>query len=214
MSNIDEVRAHLYKLLPKYIIRFDSNMKFNANYDPYTKIIILNEYQLFKIPSSLLTEIFQSNEENELYVLPIVIEILHEIYGHGKKRFLDDKEKSPAEYRDSKHNYSRWKIKKKVNEFKIIDYPESGVVLENYISENRQILRWLRTTHSNDEEKKILDVSLWVDKDFRKLENIAENYIKSDKNNYNFQSNKYSIDFNSNDEDFIDSDSETCGFHK
>ena len=168
MSNIDEVRLHLYKLIPKYIIRIDSDMKFNANYDPSSKIMTLNE--------------------NEI---------------------------SAEEYRDSKHNYQRCQIKKKIKSFdEIIDFPESGEVFENYISENRQISKWLRKLHGKNEEKKLMDVSLWVDKDFNKLENIVKSFINLDENEANGNSqNLYQISINSNDEDFIDSDSETCGFH-
>ena len=43
MANIDEVRSHLFKLIPKYIIRIDTKIKFNAYYDPNSKIMHLNE---------------------------------------------------------------------------------------------------------------------------------------------------------------------------
>ena len=134
-------------------------MKFNANYDPISKIMFLNEKQLFKIKSVALNKIFQKDKKNDRYVLPIIIEILHEIYSHGKKRLTDNNEESPEEYRDSKNNYKRIKIRKKIKPFQTVDYPESGVVLENYISEKRNVLRWLRKIHGNNEEKQIMDVS-------------------------------------------------------
>lgn len=68
---------------------------------------------LFKLKNIYLTQIFKIDKLNELYVLPIVIEILNELYGHGKKRLLDDKASSPEEYRDSKYNYKRCYVKKK-----------------------------------------------------------------------------------------------------
>ena len=215
MSNIDEVRDHLLKLIPKYIIRLDSELKFNANYDPSSKIMTVNEKQLFKIKWKTLNKLFSKNESNDHYVLPITIEILHEIYGHGKKRFLNDKEKSPEEYRDSKYNYIRKNITKKIKiqDFNSIVYPESGVVLEKYISENRKIINWMRRVHDKNEEEKILDVSLWVDKDFEKLEKTVKNFIDSDKNN-DYDYGKYEVSSSSNDEDYLDSDNETCGFHK
>ena len=138
---------------------------------------------------------------------------MHKIYSHGEKRFLDNNEKSPEEYRDSKHNYQRIKIRKKINGFKIVDYLESAVVLENYISENRNVMRWLRKIHGNNEERQVMDVSLWKEKDFDKLEHIIENFINLDKNNSKCES-IYEMYDSSNDEYFIDSDSETCGFHK
>ena len=43
MSNIDEVKNHLLQLIPRFIIRIYADMKFNANYDPNSRIMFLNE---------------------------------------------------------------------------------------------------------------------------------------------------------------------------
>ena len=56
-----------------------------------------------------------------------------------------------------------------------------GVLLENFISENRVILKWLRVIHRNQEVKEVLKVKLWVDKDFTNSKKIIENFIDSDK---------------------------------
>ena len=48
MLNIDEIKNHLYNLIPKFIIRIETDMKFNANYDPKTKIMSINEKRLLK----------------------------------------------------------------------------------------------------------------------------------------------------------------------
>lgn len=215
MANIDEVRSHLLKLIPKYIIRIDSKIKFNAYYDQNSKIMHLNENRLFNLDSQILSQIFKQDDElKEIYILPIIIEILHELFAHGKKRLKDKDSHSPEEYRDSKHNYKRCKVQKKVEEFKIIDYPESGMVLENYISENRNIMRWLKKIHGKNEGKKIMDISLWIEKDFKKLENLVQNFITLDNNNNNGKNNLYKTFVSSADEDFIDSEDDSCGFHK
>ena len=60
-----------------------------------------------------------------------------------------------------------------------------GVLLENFISENRVILKWLRVIHRNQEVKEVLKVKLWVDKDFTNSKKIIENFIDSDKIFYN-----------------------------
>ena len=114
MANIDEVRSHLFKLIPKFIIRIDTKIKFNAYYDQNSKIMFLNENRLFNLDSHILSQIFKQDDElKEIYILPIIIEILHELFAHGKKRFTDKNSHSPEEYRDSKHNFKRCKIKKK-----------------------------------------------------------------------------------------------------
>lgn len=96
----------------------------------------------------------------------------------------------------------------------MIKYPESGIILENYISEKRSILKWLKTIHNNEEVNKILNVELWVDKDFNKLEILVENFIKLDKNNNYEDVSVFNTSIHSNDEDFIIFDDGTCGFHK
>lgn len=215
MANIDEVRSHLFKLIPKYIIRIDTKIKFNAYYDPNSKIMHLNENRLFNLDSQILSQIFKQDDElKEIYILPIIIEILHELFAQGKKRLTDKDSHSPEEYRDSKHNFKRCKVQKKVEEFKIIDYPESGMVLENYISENRNIIRWLKKIHGKNEGKKIMDISLWIETDFKKLENLVQNFINLDNNYNNGKNNLYKTFVSSADEDFIDSEDDSCGFHK
>ena len=46
MSTVDEVKNHLNKLMPKYIIRLNTEMKFNATYDDKTKIMFINDITL------------------------------------------------------------------------------------------------------------------------------------------------------------------------
>ena len=215
MANIDEVRSHLFKLIPKYIIRIDTKIKFKAHYDQNSKIMLLNENRLFNLDSQILSQIFKQDDElKEIYILPIIIEILHELFAQGIKRLTDKNSHSPEEYRDSKHNFKRCKVEKKVEKFKLIDYPESSKVLENYISENRNIIRWLKKIHGKNEWKKIMDISLWIGADFKKLENLVENFITLDSNNNNGKNNLYYSFVNSVDEDFIDSEDDSCGFHK
>ena len=210
MLNIDEIRMHLYKLIPKYIIRIDSEMKINANYEPNTKIMALNEKRVFKTSSIFLNETIEDEKNNKPLIIPIIIEILHEIYGHGKIRLINNKIKSPEEYRDSKHDFNRCKIQKKIKINDFVNYPESGVVLENFISEKRKILKWLKTIHEKNDIKEILDFSLWVDKDFNKLEEKIESYL----NNEDDAEGHYQTYIDSNDDSFSDSDdSENIKYH-
>jgi hypothetical protein len=217
MSTVDEVKNHLLKLMPRYIVRINSDLKFTASYDDKTKIMIINEKKLFNSNSVLLTDLFENIKYNERYVLPISIEILHELCGHGKKRLINDHEGSTEEYRDSKCDYKRCNVLKKVDDQKEIKYPESGVVLENYISRNKKIIRWLKKVQRKTEEiKKVIDFKLWVDKDFTRLENMITDFINLSDEPINANISKYSVYINKNDEDIFlsDDDDDTCGFHK
>ena len=216
MSTVDEVKNHLFKLLPKFIVRTNADMKFNASYDDKSKIMIINEKKLFNLNSNLLTNLFENIKSSEKYALPISIEILHELCGHGKKRLINDHEGSTEEYRDSKYDYKRCNVLKKVDEQKEIKYPESGIVLENYISRNKKIIRWLKKVQRKDEEiKKVIDFKLWIEKDFTSLENMITDFINLSDEPINVNNSQYSIYINRNDEDiFISDDDDTCGFHK
>jgi hypothetical protein len=211
MINIDEVKSHLLKLIPKYIIRIDSGMNFNADFEPNSKIMTLNERRLFNKSSKGLNKTFQKEKVSDKYVLPISIEVLHEIFGHRKKRLNYKDAKSPEDYRDSKYNFKRISIKKRISNFKEIIYPESGVFLENYISENRNVLKWLKSLHTFEEYKGLLDVSLWVDEKFSNLEKIVEKFISKDKR-YKENNRQFSSDIH--EEDLVDYDDDMCGFHK
>ena len=70
MSNVNNIKNHLRKQIPKYII-------------------------------GTMTVLFENKEVRERYVLPIAIEILGEIFGHGKKRLINKKSSSPLVYRNS-----------------------------------------------------------------------------------------------------------------
>ena len=215
MMNIDEVKEHLINLIHKYIIRIDTRMKFKADFDPDSKIMTLNERELFNHSSLGLNKTFKIEAISDKYILPIALEILHEIFGHGKKRLIDKDAKSPEEYRDSKNGYKRISVMKKVNDFKEIIIPESGVVLENFISENRKVIRWLKAVHPFEQTKNIMKTSLWVDKDFNNLEQKVGNYMKKDEK-YEVNISKYSLHFNDNDmnDEIIDGDDDDgCGFH-
>ena len=144
------------------------------------------------------------------------MEILHEIYGHGKLRFKDDEIKSPLEMRTSKYKFSNFKIKKKIikldNSIEEVNLPESGIALERNISEDKDVINWLKSLCKDKKKvEELLDISLWIDKDFSKLESIVKNFIESEKKDNYFNSYNNNIS-NSNDDSIDDLDLYDCGF--
>ena len=74
---------------------------------------------------------------------------------------------------------------------------ESGKPFENSICENINVINWLKSICKDDKKvKSILDTSLWIDKDFTKLEKLVQEYINSELRNEN--SEKGDIFVNSN----------------
>ena len=217
MLNIDEVKTHLLKLIPKYIIRMYSQMKFNATFLPNSKIMILNEYQIFRESSQKsLTMNLKKLHLNYRYIIPIIMEILHELYGHGKIRLIDDKVNSAEEYRDSKYDFCSRVVKKRVDSYRLVKQKESGVVLESFISDNRKIIQWLKLIHNDEQQvKKIMDASIWTDKNFKKLEKLVTEFIGKDVMNSCINSSVFDTYPNKNGDDLIVSDDDDmCGFHK
>ena len=79
------------------------------------------------------------------------MEILHEVLGHGKLRYgigVEEDNYSPLAVRDSKNNFQIQKIIKKVRLFNDIEVEinkgETGRVLEHYISENTEVIHFLK----------------------------------------------------------------------
>ena len=195
MSNLEKIKNHLFELLPKFIIRINTELKFLSDYDSNNKIFILNEKALFNHTSSAITYLFKEEKLKEIYALPIATEILIEIYEHEKNRFINNKSSSNE-------------INKEIS-------PESESVLNNFILENINLLKWLRMLHQNDIAKKLLDPSLWIDKNFVQIEKLIKDYIKSDNNLNNENESIFDVYLRPFYEDFLDSDDDdTCGFHK
>ena len=186
--NANEIKDHLLKLLPKSIIRLESNIKFRAYYESRTKIMIINELIMFKKSILPLDKIYNSDESDE-YVIPIAMEILHEMMAHGKMRLNDNNYiKSPIQYKD-KNNDFKPKFAKTIIKNNV-SYPigESGIVLENYISQNKDIIKLLKTPFKDNTA--LIDSSFWVKNNFESLEKIVSDYKTDNKeSNENFISN-------------------------
>ena len=186
--NANEIKDHLLNLLPKSIIRLESNIKFRAYYESRTKIMIINELIMFKKSILTLDKIYNSDESDE-YVIPIAMEILHEMMDHGKIRLIDNNYiKSPIQYKD-KNNDFKPKFAKTIIKNNV-SYPigESGIVLENYISENKDIIKLLKTPFKDNIT--LIDSSFWVKNNFESLEKVVSHYKTNNKeSNDNFISN-------------------------
>ena len=72
-------------LLPSVIIIFGTNTKIRALFQPNTNMMAINEYCLFNNYGKGCDIIFKAEPDN--YIIPITMEILHEVLGHGKLRY-------------------------------------------------------------------------------------------------------------------------------
>ena len=131
--------------------------------------MIINELKMFGSYIEDNENIFKIEPNN--YILPISMEIIHEILGHGLLRNNKNKdENSPLILRDSKYDFQVQKLIKKVkldfnNEIKV-NKGESGRVLEHYISEDINVIQKLKKRNSIIE---LNDVKYWTGKNFNSL---------------------------------------------
>ena len=113
LLNIKEIRQHLLQLIPKFIVRINTDLKFRADYMNKGNIMSINEKILFKSKSENLDQSFKG-EYYYAYIFPIVMEILHELFGHAKLRLSSSDAHSAQEMRISKYNFKPVKILKKI----------------------------------------------------------------------------------------------------
>lgn len=174
LMNVDEVKKHLFQLLPKIIIKIDTEVKLKALYEPKTKIMVINELVLFKTfikENELLAE-----KDPDLYVIPICMEILHEMLGHCKLRYNRNKEISPLQFRDSKNNFQLKKVYRFVEvegERRCINIGETGKVIENFICDNNLVIKALKKRY-NAKNKSLINSKYWVGKSFQPLYDVLD----------------------------------------
>ena len=92
------------------------------------------------------------------------MEILHEIFSHAKIRYINNDSHSAHEMRISKYNFKPVKTLKKIevnNEIKEVNFPESGIALESIISDDKNIIKWLKSCCMDEKKvQELLNVSL------------------------------------------------------
>ena len=170
LMTLGEVKQHLLDLLPTIIIRVDSSKAFRAMFQRKTKLMIINELQLFG--HSIINNEQRFKNNPDIHVVPISMEILHEIFGHGKLRYNYEVESSPLAFRDSKYDFKIQKIMRKVKlDFNgskeiTVNKGETGRVLEHFISENPNFIEKLKEITEN---KDIIKSEYWTGKDFNSL---------------------------------------------
>ena len=200
LPELDEIKKYLIELTPRYIIRIRSDMNFSSKYNNCGKIITINEKILLKENLEELDISFKNNTINYSYILPIVMEILNDILYNEIIRKKKKKENPPLPVRHNKYKYSYLKALKKIiiNKDNIGEnLNESGKPFENSICENINVINWLKSICKDENQvKSILDTSLWIDKDFTKLEKLVQEYINLELRNEN--SEKGDIFVNSN----------------
>mgnify|MGYP006873040875 CR=1 FL=1 len=205
----DIIKAHLIKLLPDACFRYyEKDGIASAVTFTEDKVAFFNEGNLFKESYEELEDLLLKNNDNDCkYTIPLTMIILHEYYGYSKNAYHYPKVKSPN-YINSNDNFTfSNEDTKKISEIKKYSLPiivgENGRALDFFISSDKKIIYTLKFSYIS--MKELLDVNLWISKDFSELnkivnEKIRDNDLKFD----NKQFKKLLPEFPEEEEDIID----------
>ena len=199
LMTVNEIKSHLMNLIPSIIIRIDSTLNLRGLYEKKTKMMVINEYQIFG--ALTISDKLNINSEPDYYAVPISMIILHEMLGHAKLRYMQGIDSSPLALRDSKNDFKLQKLIKKVKlDFSheiVVNKGETGRVLEHYISEDKNFILLLKKKSFNTE---IIKAKYWTGKNFNDLYNA----LSFDMTNMNKIQSFEDILLDSDDEDFSD----------
>ena len=199
LMTVNEVKSHLMNLIPSIIIRIDSTLNLRGLYEKKTKMMVINEYQIFGALTD--SDKLNINHEPDYYAVPISMIILHEMLGHAKLRYMQEIDSSPLALRDSKNDFKLQKLIKKVKlDFSheiVVNKGETGRVLEHYISEDKNFILLLKKKSFNTE---IIKAKYWTGKNFNDLYKA----LSFDMTNMNKIQSFEDILLDSDDEDFSD----------
>jgi len=178
LLNVEQIKSQLKNLIPKLIIRIGVKNLFRAYSEPNSNIMVINEEEILQQNMQILYIYFKIEENSKTYIIPITMEILY--------KMVNKDEKSPKYYRDSRNNFElkeTFKFCKTYDkkDFVPISEPDSGRVLEKYISENERIISDLKIPKK--ENVIFIYFKYWIGPNFNELENYILNNIKDDENN-------------------------------
>lgn len=175
LLTVDEVKNHLIKILPDFIIRYTFDNDIYAFYNFYNDIIFVNEKKTFKTYNII------SKYNSGGYTVPIVMLLIHECWGHTKVCLSSKGRNSPTHcsFRNEDFNETILEIPygKKKNKIK----GESGFEIEYMIAGERCIKNiysnYLLSVYDSNNDN-LLDVNLWIKANFKSLRNAILKNIK------------------------------------
>lgn len=156
MITVDELKNHIIKILPNFIIKYIYDNDDYAFYSTYNDIIFVNELKTFKINDINFDYSFGG------YTVPLVMLLLYECWGHTKVSLSNKGGDSPT------HSFLRNEDSGLEIEFLITGERDKKNIYANYL---------LSDTDADNEN--LLDVNLWTKPDFKNLRSLILKNIKA-----------------------------------
>ena len=177
MLTLNQLKNHLFDILPKFIFTVDSSYDFKAVSDVNNRISFFNDLRTFHL-EVVNKEIFYRNAKE--FILPLMIEISHEAFSHIIIRYANPDCEFPLLI----------PIKGRNKFLCPNDYgTESGFALEYFFADDYQELKFLKTP--NTELILLLDQKYWTDTNFNKMKEFNRKVMEKNK----FNNNKFFDDY-------------------
>lgn len=170
MLTFNQVKNHSINLLPKYFYKVDNIYSFNAVSDAVNHVTFFNTEKILCLDGGDKDEDNQHHVNSKACVLPLMIELSHEIYAHLKVRYANSSYESPL--------LSPIKGQKKLlcpNDYN----SESGYALEYLLVDEPKELIHLKRRNINLYE--LTNPKYWTDVNFNKLKEFNKKIMDNNR---------------------------------
>jgi hypothetical protein len=168
MITVDEVKNHLVKIIPDFLVKYTYNNDIYAFYSNYNDIVFINELKTFHINE--ITDEYPSYG----YTLPLVILLIHEVWGHRKVSLSSKGRNSPSRISLRNEDFVENKLEILYGKKRKKTKGESGYEIEFLLTGKRYIKNIYSNYLLSDDEnnENLLDKNLWIKPDFKDLRNL------------------------------------------
>ena len=176
MITVKELAEHLEKIIPDFIIRYTSDDETYAFYSSLNDLVFFNDKKTFK---SYMMADYNGNDN---LILPIVLLLIHECWGHRKVALSNSKiKKSPIRNYLINEDFEEdeyFIINKSTGKLK----GESGYEIEYLITGKKYdniFSNYLLDCNANN-NRNLLNVELWNQPNFEEFQKIMESNYKEE----------------------------------
>ena len=175
LITVEELKKHIIKILPDFIIKYVYNDDNYAFYSNYNDIIFINEFKTFR--KSEINNFYFSE-----YTVPLVTLLIHECWGHAKVCLSNKGRNSPIRNYLRSQNFEENSLTIPYGKNKSKIKGESGFEIEFLITGKRDLSNIYETYLLSGDDinnNNLLNTALWTNSNFQNLRSLILNNIKA-----------------------------------
>ena len=157
----NKIKDELMKIFPNKIYRFYSQYPCNAEFQPRSNMISINEFYLLEEKQGYLNKIFEDNKDPQgKFSIQVFMELLHEFLGHCKIEIGKLLVSTPTKF------LYNGEIKENKTS------PDAGCIIEQFLSSKKENIYFLKDPYTNCSS--LYNVSFFTDENNIRLNNMIE----------------------------------------